>query len=312
MTVYGFAMIDRRLRVLAAIARHGTVTAAAEVCRMTTSAASHQMQALSRELGVTLLEPDGRRVRLTAAARTLLAHAETLTAQWERAKAELAAHRRDEMQGVLRICGFSTAAAVVVPEALGRLREAHPGLRLELCECEPARAFDLLAANDADIAVVVATPDIPPVSDPAFEQRTLFDEPLDVLVGPDHRLVGRGDVALRDLAADQWICANPGRTYHQLVTLACASAGFAPEIAHHADEWDTGAALVSRGFGVALVPRLAAVPTADVTRRLRISTPPVPIRRIVAAIRAGSGHRPAVAAGVQALERVRDALSTRL
>ena len=94
--------------------------------------------------------------------------------------------------------------------------------------------------------------------------------------------------------------------------LACASAGFAPEIAHHADEWDTGAALVSRGFGVALVPRLAAVPTADVTRRLRISTPPVPIRRIVAAIRAGSGHRPAVAAGVQALERVRDALSTRL
>ncbi|HWN27446.1 MAG TPA: LysR family transcriptional regulator, partial [Actinomycetospora sp.] len=80
-------MIDRRLRVLQAVARHGTVTAAAEVCRLTPSAVSHQMQALARELDVVLLEPVGRTVRLTPAARTLLAHAETLTAQWEHARA---------------------------------------------------------------------------------------------------------------------------------------------------------------------------------------------------------------------------------
>ena len=114
-------MIDRRLRVLQAIARHGTVTAAAQVCRMTPSAASHQMQALARELDVVLLEPVGRRVRLSPAARTLLAHAEILMAQWEHAKADLAAHRAGDvrgplhLRGMLRFCGFSTAAAVVVP-----------------------------------------------------------------------------------------------------------------------------------------------------------------------------------------------------
>lgn len=305
-------MIDRRLRVLRAIARHGTVTAAAEVCRMTPSAASHQMQTLARELGVVLLEPDGRGVRLTGAARTLLVHGETLAAQWERAKAELDAHRSGDVVGTLRFCGFSTAAAAVVPQALDHLRRTHPALRPHLRETEPARSFELLAAGETDIVVVVATSSIPPVSDPAFDQHTLYDEPLDLLVGPQHRLAGREDVALGDLAGDPWICAAPGRAYHQLVTLACAGAGFAPDIAHHADEWDTGAALVSFGFGVALVPRLADLPVRHDTRRLPIRTPPVPLRRVIAAVRAGSLHQPAVAAGLDALRHVRDTLAAQL
>jgi DNA-binding transcriptional LysR family regulator len=297
-------MIDRRLAVLAAIARHGTVTAAAEVCRMTTSAASHQMRSLARELGVELLEQEGRGVRLTPAARILLAHGESLAAQWERAEAELSAHSGDEPTGVLRFCAFSTAAAAVVPEVVHRLRLAHPTLRPTLRECEPARAFDLLAAGEADVVVVVATASIPPVTDPAFVQRTLYDEPLDLLVGPQHPLVGRETVALADLAADPWICGNPGRAYHQLVTLACAGAGFAPDIAHFADEWDTGAALVSRGLGVALVPRLVELPVGHDTRRLPISAPPVPFRRVIAAVRTGARHHPAVAAGLDTLDAV--------
>lgn len=297
-------MIDRRLNVLRAIARYGTVTAAAEVCRLTPSAVSHQMSALARELDVALLEHVGRNVRLTDAALTLLEHAEKLTAQWERAQADLATHREDELTGTLRICGFSTAAAVVAPRALVLLRDEHPALRLHLREIEPARAFDLLAADDTDIAVVVATPSIPPRSDPAFEQFPLFAEPLDILVGPQHPLADRGEVALLDLAADSWILGSPARAYYQLVILACTSAGFAPSVAHYADEWDTGAALVAAGFGVALVPRLAALPGHHDTRRIPIRGPMVPTRHVLAAIRAGSRAQPDVAAGLAALRRV--------
>ena len=118
--------------------------------------------------------------------------------------------------------------------------------------------------------------------------------------------------ALADFAADPWIGSNPGRAYHQLVTLACASAGFAPEVAHYADEWDTGAALVARGFGVALVPRLAELPARHDTRRIPISTAPVPIRRVIAAVRAGSGSQPTIAAGLDALEHVTASLSPAL
>jgi DNA-binding transcriptional LysR family regulator len=297
-------VIDRRLVVLRAIARHGTVTAAAGVCRLTPSAVSHQMQALARELDVVLLEPVGRTVRLTAAARTLLEHADALAAAWERAQADLAAHRAGGLSGSLRVCGFSTAAAVVAPRALSRLREQHPGLRLHLRESEPARAFDLLGAGEVDIAVVVATPSIPPRSDAAFEQHPLYAEPLDVLVGPAHPLADRDAVALLDVADDPWIVGTPGGAYHQLVTLACTSAGFQPAVAHHADEWDTGAALVARGFGVALVPRLADLPSRHGARRIPISGSPLPTRHVLTAVRAGSAARPAIAAGLDALRHV--------
>ncbi len=312
MILYDSNMIDRRLRVLAALARHGTVTVAAEVCRMTPSAASHQIQALARELDVALIEPVGRGVRLTPAARTLLAHGEILTAQWEHAQADLAAHRSGDVGGTLRFCAFSTAAAAVVPPALDRLRDAYPALRLHLRENEPARSFDQLAADDTDIAVVVATSSIPSASDPAFEQRALYDEPLDILVGPEHPLVDRDGVGLAEFATDPWIGSNPGRAYHQLVTLACASAGFSPDVAHYADEWDTGAALVARGFGVALVPRLAELPFRHDTHRIPITTAPIPIRRVIAAVRAGSGGQPTIAAGLDALQHVTASLSSAL
>lgn len=297
-------MIDRRLKVLSAIARHGTVTAAGEVCRLTPSAVSHQMQALARELDVVLLEHVGRNVRLTAAAETLLGHAETLAAQWERAQADLASHREAELTGTLRLCGFSTAAAVVLPRAMALLRVEHPALRLHLREIEPARSFDLLAAGDTDIAAVVATPSIPSRSDAAFEQYPLFAEPLDILVGPEHPLAHRDTVALPEVAGDPWIVGSPGRAYHQLVTLACTSAGFDPPVAHYIDEWDTGAALVAAGFGVALVPRLAALPGHHDTRRIPVAGSTVPTRHILAATRAGSADQPVVAAGLAALRRV--------
>ena len=297
-------MIDRRLRVLQAVARYGTVTAAAEVCRLTPSAVSHQMQALARELDVVLLEPVGRGVRLTPAAHTLLDHAARLTAQWEWARADLAAHHEGELTGVLRLCGFSTAAAVVAPRALAQLRQDHPALRVQLRETEPARAFDLLAADDTDIAVVVATPSIPPRTDAAFEQQPLYLEPLDLLVGPGHRFVDRESVALVDLAGDPWIVGTPGRAYHQLVTLACTGAGFEPLVAHYADSWDTGAALVAGGFGVALVPRLVDLPGHQDTRRIPLAGPSVPTRYVLAALRAGSRRQPVIAAGLEVLHRV--------
>ena len=297
-------MIDRRLSVLQAIARHGTVTAAANVCRLTPSAVSHQMQALARELDLVLLEHVGRGIRLTVAAQTLLEHAATLSAQWERAQADLSAYRTSELVGSLRMCGFSTAAAVVAPRALARLRDEHPRLRVHLRESEPARAFDLLAAGETDVAVVVATPSIPSRTDPAYEQQPLYAEPLDLLVGPEHPLAGHTSVALVDVATEPWILGTPGRAYHQLVTLACTGAGFNPTVAHYADEWDTGAALVARGLGVALVPRLADLPAHHDTRRIPVAGRPVPTRQILTVVRAGSGDQPALAAALTTLRQV--------
>lgn len=297
-------MIDRRLSVLRALARHGTVTAAAEACHLTPSAVSHQLQALARELDVVLLEHTGRNVRLTAAANALLTHADALAARWERAQADLAAYRSSTITGLLRLCGFSTAGAVLVPAAAAQLQERYLHLTVQVREAEPERAFDLLSARDVDIAVVVATPGMPSADDPAFDQYKLYSEPLDLLVSGNHPLAARASIALAQAARDAWIVGTPGTAYHQLVLLACASAGFAPDIAHYADEWDLGAALVARGFGVALVPRWAHLPRDYPIVRIPLSEQPAPMRHILAAVRAGSSDQPAIAAGLDALREI--------
>lgn len=299
-------MIDRRLQLLRAVARRGTITAAAEVCHLTPSAASHQIQALSRELDLTLLEPAGRRIKLTPAAHALLAHADVLFARWETAQADLGAYRSHDPTGRLGLCGFSTAAAVFLPAAVARLHADYPHLTVQVSEAEPGRAFDLLASGGIDIAVVVATSDIPTATDATFDQQPLYTEPLDVVMPPEHPHASRDTLALAELATDPWIVGSPGSAYHQLVLLACTTAGFVPDIAHYADEWDTGAALVARGLGVALVPRLADLPGRHHTTRTPLFGDPTPTRRILTAVRAGSSGHPTIAAGLRALHQVAD------
>src|SRR6476661_1146116 len=105
----------RRLRVLRELAERGTVAATAEALSFTPSAVSQQLAVLEREAGVTLLERDGRRLALTDAGRTLVAHADTVLAQLERAEAELAS-ASEEVTGTLRVAAFSSYARSVLPD----------------------------------------------------------------------------------------------------------------------------------------------------------------------------------------------------
>ncbi|MGW3469624.1 LysR family transcriptional regulator [Saccharopolyspora sp. NPDC000995] len=279
-------MIDSRLRMLQLVAKHGTVTAAAQALHYTPSAVSYQLRQLAAELGVELVVPQGRRIRLTSAARALLRHAELLFAQWERAQADLAA-LADEPGGTVTLCGFSTAATHLLPPAAAELRDSFPNLRVRLIEAEPARCFDLLLAGDADLALVIVTADTPPLSDSRFDQLPLLDDPLDLVTPAGHPLAARPVVTLADAANESWIVGRPDSTYHHLVITACMAAGFSPDIAHYADEWDTGTAMVAHGFGVILVPRLARLHREWPVARIRLHGEPTPARRILAVTRSG-------------------------
>lgn len=271
----------------------GTVTAAAKALHYTPSAASYQLRQLGNEHAVTLLEPYGRGIRLTAAAHILVRHTAILTAQAERARAELAA-AADEPGGVFTLCGFSTAATHLLPPTAARLRDQHRELEVRVIEAEPARCLDLLMTGDADLALVVATSEAPAESDPRFEQRALFDDPLDLIVPADHALTQRRHVTLRDARSESWILGRPDSAYHHLVDAACAAAGFTPDVAHYADEWDTGAALVARHFGIILVPRLARMPADLAVARIPLYGDPAPARRVVSITRRGSSSHPLV------------------
>lgn len=302
-------MIDHRLQMLRMISHHGTVTAAAQALNYTPSTVSQQIKQLSRELDVTLLSRHGRQVRLTAAARTLLTHADILFAQWERARAELDAHV-EEVSGTLALAGFSTAAGALLPATMTSLTERFPHLRTQAIEAEPTECYDLVLSGTADLAVVVVTPTTPSTSDPRFEQRHLIDDPLDLLVPLDHPLARLPEVPLTAAASEPWIVARSGTTYHQLVMTACASAGFTPQIAHYSNEWETGTALVSQGFGVCLVSRLARWSHHHPVVRIPLCGDPAPTRTVLAVTNAGAASRRPLSHALETLADNADTLIT--
>lgn len=85
----------------------------------------------------------------------------------------------------------------------------------------------------------------------------LYAEPFDAVVPVSHRLADAAEVPLAELAKDPWIGPYPGNPCHEVVVLACESAGFQPRLEHSSDDFRAVVALASADAGVALVPRSA-------------------------------------------------------
>jgi molybdate transport repressor ModE-like protein len=298
-------MIDlRRLHVLRAVSHYGTVTAAAKSLHLSPSAASQQIRQLAKELGVTLLEPHGRNVRLTSAAHVLLSHADAIEARWRRAETELHA-TGTEPGGDLRLCGFATAIATLLAATAELLHARYPAIDVRLREAEASTCFDLLFSGDADLAVVEANFESPPLDDIRFDQQPLFDDPFDLVVSADHPLADRDVVLLTDTAREPWVLGLPGSTSRQHVLAACSNAGFTPSIQHQASEWSVVANLVAHNLGIALVPRLAELPPHLALSRIPIAGPHTPYRHFLSCTRRGSREHPTIAAALAAIDEIR-------
>ncbi|MGW7225009.1 LysR family transcriptional regulator [Streptomyces cyaneofuscatus] len=289
----------KKLRILRTLRDRGTVTATAEALLMTPSAVSQQLTNLAKQLGVELLEPQGRRVRLTDAAHLVLRHAEAVFAQLERADAELTGYLRGEA-GEVRVGAFSTAVPALVVPAVRLLRaEDRPGPDVRVREAEAAQAYELLTAGEVDLALSLAA-HAPTARDPRFSLFPLLADPLDVALPAGHPLAAAPALRLADLAADRWIFGGSG-PWSEITTAACEAAGFVPEQAHSAAGWTAILALVEAGMGIALVPRMASREQRREGVVMRVLEADQPRRHVVAAVRHGAESGPAVARVLAAL-----------
>ncbi|MFE5738633.1 LysR family transcriptional regulator [Streptomyces celluloflavus] len=287
-----------RLRTLGAVARHGSVSAAADGLHVTTSAVSQQIAKLERETGQQLLAKNGRGVRLTDAGRLLADHATRILSQVELAQAELEAHRGQAM-GELRLGAFPTAARGLFPAALATLRAAYPQLRTRLTELDPDASVRGVVRGDLDLAVVLDWYNRPLPLAEGLAKTPLLDDPADVAMPSDHPLAGRRSVELEDFADDEWISWPQGEFCHEWLTFTLRSRGFEPRIAHMAEEHHTQLALIAAGLGVAVAPRLGRGPVPD-----GVSVVPVGhrmCRHVYAIWRVDADRRPSIRAAADAL-----------
>ncbi|WP_344178507.1 LysR family transcriptional regulator [Kribbella lupini] len=289
----------RRLRVLRALADHGTVTAAAEVLHLTPSAVSQQLAALESEVGQELLERRGRRVAITSAGRLLLTHADTILTEVERAEDALRLYA-DGTNGELRIAAFATAISLLVAPSLARLRETTPGLRLVVQDAEGHQALTQLLDGEVDLAVTVEHRGSPrPTDDHRLTLTPLYAEPFVAVLPPTHPAASSPLVDLTALATDDWVMTSVGNPIRDVVLLACEQAGFQPRIVHTSDDFRSVAALCAANAGVSLVPRLTLPPTTPAV--IRPLQPPTPTRRVLIATRRARADHPLITATCKTL-----------
>ena len=250
--------------MLVAVARHGSVTAAARALNYAQPSVSHHIARLEAETGTQLLERVGRGIRLTEAGRLLAERAEEIIGRLDSAEAELAAHV-GLRQGRVRLAAFPSALGTLVPAAAARLATESPGLDFMLTEAEPPEALRMLRAGYVDVALVFqhyqrdldTAP--PQPADEGTQGVLLLDEPVHLVTsagaggGP-----GAGEpVPVADLSAyatSRWI-AGCERCRAYLVR-RCESAGFTPRIAFTTDDYLAVQALVAAGLGVTTLPGL--------------------------------------------------------
>jgi DNA-binding transcriptional LysR family regulator len=141
----------RRLALLLALSRMGSMRKVAEAFALTTSTVSQQIAALAREAGEPLIEPEGRRVRLTPAGRRLADHAVTILAAVDAARLDLDPDA--EPVGTVRVGGFATGIRVSLLPIVRELATTHPHVEVAINEYEPREAFELLVDDNLDLAI---------------------------------------------------------------------------------------------------------------------------------------------------------------
>ncbi|MEU8364289.1 LysR family transcriptional regulator [Nonomuraea sp. NPDC048882] len=234
------------LKVLAAVARHGSVTEAAKELHYSQPSVSHHLSRLEAATGVKLLQRVGRGIRLTPEGRLLAGRASEIVGRVDAAATELAA-QAGLRAGLVRLAANASPLSTIVPAAAVALAEAHPGLELILIERHPVEALQLLRAGEIDVALVFRHADAP-AEEEGFRLVHIGYDPI--------YLVSRQpDDSIANHRLSAWI-GGCERCQEELVNL-CRQNGFTPRIGSLSDDMVVVQALVAAGKGVTTLPGLA-------------------------------------------------------
>ncbi|MGA7339550.1 MAG: LysR substrate-binding domain-containing protein [Terracidiphilus sp.] len=243
------------LRYLAAVAELRHFGRAAEACNVSQPTLSSQIRKLEDELGVTLLERTNKRVDLTPVGSQILIHAQRALAEAGQMEA-VAQAARDPLVGPLKLGVIPTLAPYLMPMILKPLRQAYPGMILELWEDQTRSLIDGLRNHRLDAALLATPPDAPEITELA-----LFDEPLLAALPLHHRFAGAAAVSEESLAGELLVLAD-GHCLANQAMAACGARNGAQRGAMpatmQASTLETLVNLVAAGYGSTLLPALAA------------------------------------------------------
>jgi DNA-binding transcriptional LysR family regulator len=258
----------RDIEAFVAVAEELHFGRAATRLHMSQPPLSNRIRRLEQELKVQLFTRSTRNVALTDAGERLLAPAQSVLNQLDRAE-RVAASIVTGDQGMVRI-GFAGASSQRSLPLLSRaVREAHPGIELRLqSQTYVYTALEMLREGSLDLAFARL-----PARDPQLRSRVVEVEEIICALPEGHALAEQEEVALEDLHDEDFISlpADQGSILQSTMFALCVTAGFSPRVAQFAPDSATVLALVAAGVGVTItLSSVRPVQTVGIAyRRLR-------------------------------------------
>ena len=254
-----------RLRYFAKVARLGSIREAADALHVAPSAVSRQIAKLEEQLGVELLEPNGRGIRLTAAGRILSGHASQMLGSLELARSEI-----DDLVGLRRghVVVWSAEGSVndLLMPTIEQFRRNYPAVTLELVIAGTDRIVRAVLDDDADIGVAFNPPE-----EPALLEFGKLTSPMMVVGHPRHPAMRLRSLSLAELAKHPLALPDASFGLRHLVDSAARAAGVRLRPVVETNSIEALRAFARLGIGLTLTQRTAVA--GDLRRRLLAVVP---------------------------------------
>lgn len=244
----------RQLRTFLSVATTLNFTKSAERLHLAQSSVTEQIQALEADLGTALFVRAQRRLALTAAGRRLVDYAKEILALTDKARAAVTA-AANLISGELAVGGLDTLCVEWLPAVLSGYRTDCPDVQVLLRSGNSAELRRGLTEGTLDLCFSFGST----LAGAELSSLTVGDEPLVVILRPDHRLAGRAALAPQHLLAEPFLVTQSGCVYRKMFEEAFAETRpQRPAVVAELASVSAICGMVQAGLGCAIVPRLAA------------------------------------------------------
>lgn len=283
-----------RLQMLHELRYRGTITAVGQALNYSPSTVSQHLAKLEAEVGVRLIEPDGRRVRLTPQGHAVARYVAQVMDLEEGVRSALASAQ--PVAESVRIATLETTGRALLPRALTLLSATHPHLRIEASVVPPELGLAELEARGFDLAIAEQYPTHTRTHRRQLDRQVLGTDGIRLAVPSGSPVAG-----IVDTAGLPWVVEPPGSAARAWSIEQCRQAGFEPDIRFDSADLEIHIHLIRAGHAVGLLPDLVWSQAVTGIRLIEMAGPSH--REIFTSVRRTTADRPAIHAVRQALTR---------
>ena len=287
------------LRYLVAFADEGSISRAAEQCKVSQPTMSVALQNLETDLEATLIERSKGPICLTELGHEVVQQARRALEETQRVETVAHAHK-DPLSGVFRIGVIHTIAPYLLPSLIASLAQRTPAMKLYIEESMTALLTDYLKYGTIDAAIIALPFDVP-----GIETVPLYDEAFRVVIPRDHPWAKRKKIARSEIRGDDVLVLKAGNCFREQVLDACPEISHADGSGHQGHSVGTIRCMVASGYGISVLPAGALIGPykSDMVRAIAFQKPE-PVRRVALAWRRGFARPEAIQAIVDAVQGI--------